>query len=185
MLGDVIDWLGEACSSRDKRAEPTFSAPRAGLCNYLHQRIQPKYCTQNPELVPRKGGQREGHRPRHNQSEHQPIIQHTCTLNMASNNRKKNIEGKKKKKGQTEKRNTQYVLMMVLTLKMLDKMNNASKMFNIYNPSKSRVQLILCCAHISSLNHMNNAEQFNIDSVNLVQWTESLLFEHVHEGIYH
>lgn len=32
---------------------------------------------------------------------------------------------------------------------------------------------------------MNNAEQFNIDSVNLVQWTESLLFEHVHEGIYH
>lgn len=36
MLGDVVDWLGEACSSLDKRAEPTFSAPRAGLCNYLH-----------------------------------------------------------------------------------------------------------------------------------------------------
>lgn len=31
MLGDVIDWLGEACSSLNKRAEPTFSAPRAGL----------------------------------------------------------------------------------------------------------------------------------------------------------
>lgn len=36
MLGDVVDWLGEACSSLNKRAEPTFSAPRAGLSNNLH-----------------------------------------------------------------------------------------------------------------------------------------------------
>lgn len=81
-----------------KRAEPTFSAPRAGLCNYLHQRIQPKYCTQNPELVPRKGGQREGHRPRHNQSEHQPITQQTCTLNMVPKQRNTKIREKGRQK---------------------------------------------------------------------------------------
>lgn len=36
MPGDAVDWLGEACSSLGQRAEPTFSAPRAGLCYYLH-----------------------------------------------------------------------------------------------------------------------------------------------------
>lgn len=139
-----------------KRAEPTFSAPRAGLCNYLHQRIQPKYCTQNPELVPRKGGQREGHRPRHNQSEHQPITQQTCTLNMAPKQREKKIkqETKRREKGR-QKRKRQYVLMMVSTLKVFDKMTNAMCLIKHIQhftvPSRSYTQLILCCIYISSL----------------------------------
>ena len=37
MLGDVVDWLGETCSSAVKgAAEPTFSSPWAGLWYYLH-----------------------------------------------------------------------------------------------------------------------------------------------------
>lgn len=64
--------------------------------------------------MPQQDGQREGHRPRHNQSEHQPITQH------AHSTWRQNKENEKKKC----QKGTQYVLIMVSTLKV-DKMMNS------------------------------------------------------------
>lgn len=97
-MGDVVDWLGEACSSLEKKGRTHLlrSPGRPLLLSPLENLAQILITKKNTKLVPQKGGQREGHRPRHNQSEHQPIKQQTCTLNMAPR-----LKAKKKKSKKT------------------------------------------------------------------------------------